>query len=91
MVQAGCFGLNGVPEIVVSTSSGKVFGLSTQSTVVTVHGAAYNESLEYVHRLDVETRTVDVDYMARSQDVLPKNVTGSMFDVKETVRDYKQK
>lgn len=84
VVQAGCFGFNGFPEIVVCSYSGKVFGLSTQSTVMTVIGTN-NESVESPNRTEVNKRSPDVEFAPRLQEVAPRNVTSSMFEVNDSV------
>lgn len=85
VVQAGCFAFMAFPEVIVCTYSGKVFGLSTQSTVLKVIGVPNNESVESPTR--VEMRSPDVEYsMPRSggaQEVAPRNLTESMFEIKE--------
>lgn len=68
------------------TYSGRVFGLSTQSTVLNVIGRNNNESVESPTRMTTEKRSPDLEYKPRSQEVAPKVLTGSMFDIKETVK-----
>lgn len=83
MVQVGCFGFTGFPEIIVCTYSGKVFGLTTQSTVMTVIGTANNNTVESPTRTEMDKRSPDVEYTSssRSQEVAPRNLTESMFEI----------
>lgn len=67
------------------TYSGKVFGLSTQSTVMTVIGTTSNESVESPNRSEVNKRSPEVEFSPRIQEVVPRNVTSSMFEVNDSV------
>lgn len=74
------------------TYSGKVFGLSTQSTVLTVLGSGNHnsnrETVESPTRTDLDkARSPEMQFSApRSQEVVPRNVTESMLEIKEMVR-----
>lgn len=68
----------------VCNYSGKVFGLSTQSTVLTVIGTN-NESVESPNRNEVDKRSPDVEFAPRLQEVVPRNITSSMFEINDSV------
>lgn len=70
------------------TYSGKVFGLSTQSTVLTVIGTTNNESVESPNRMEMDKRSPEVEYGPRTREVVPRNLTESMFQIKDNVGSF---